>query len=82
VPVTSFVHHLTETLLAGSSYESLSTTVGTVAVLLLLSLLLAKEVARTWRPGEVRAMRILDAHIVPLLPALAIIVVARLAQLL
>jgi hypothetical protein len=82
VRVTSFVHHLTETFLAGSSYESLSTTVGTVSVLLLLSVLLAKEVARTWRPGEVRAMRTLDALIVPLLPTVGIIVLARLAQLL
>jgi len=82
VRVTSLVHHLTETFLASSSYESLSTTVGTVSVMLLLSVLLAKEVARTWKPDEVRAMRTLDAQIVPLLPTVAIIVLARLAQLL
>ena len=82
MPVTSFVNHLTDTLLASSSYESLSTTVGAVAVLLLLSLLLVKEVVRVSMHRADRTMRMVDAGIAPLLPTAGIIVVARLAQLL
>lgn len=81
-PVTSLVNHLTEDLLASNTYESLSTTVGIVAVLLLMALLLVKEIVRASSLRSNRTMRILDVAIVPMMQAAGVIIIARLAQLL
>ena len=81
--MTSTVTQATIQVLTSSSYDAITKTVGLVSIAILLVLLLQKEFARV-HPGP-RAtawIRAFDLALVPLLITFAIIVTARLAELL
>lgn len=81
--MTSIVTHATRALIASTSYDDLTKTAGLAVVVVLLVLLLQKEFTR-FRPGPRTTAWIhaFDLALVPLLLTFAIIVAARLAELL
>ena len=80
--MTSIVTEVTRTLILSSTYESLSTSLGSIAILLLFVLLVQKELMRAHGgPHSRRWMRALDIAIAPLLLTFGIIVIMRLINL-
>ncbi len=80
--MTSTVTEVTRTLILSSTYESLSTSLGAIAILLLFVLLVLKELMRArGGPHSRRWMRTLDIAIAPLLLTFGIIVIMRLINL-
>ena len=81
--MTSIVTHATILVLTSANYDAITKTVGLASMVVLLVLLLQKEFARV-HPGP-RATawtHAFDVALVPLLITFAIIVTARLAELL
>ena len=77
--MSSTVTHLTRHLVLTRSYDALSTTVGAVAIGLLIAVLVVRELARDRR--EPRRARVVDIVVVPLLLAFAVIVTVRFRHL-
>jgi hypothetical protein len=80
--VTSLINKATEDVLGAHSFQALSATVGVVAILLLILLLVEREVLRAF--GGVRAaarVRTLTAASLPLLVAAIAIIGTRLGDL-
>ncbi len=69
--------------LSSNSYDALSTTIGLAVIGVLVLLLLVRELAPILRSGVApQETRALDMAIAPLLIVFAIIVIARMAELL
>jgi VanZ family protein len=77
--VSSTVTHLTRHFVLTRSYASISTSVGVVAIALLVALLAQRELARSLRTQ--RSARVLDVVIVPLVLVWAIILIVRFRHL-
>jgi len=77
--VSSTVTHLTRHLVLTHSYELLSTSLGILAIGLLIVLLAQKEVTRPW--ATQRSLRVLDIAIVPLVLAFVVIAAVRFVHL-
>jgi hypothetical protein len=80
--MTTTVTSLTTRTLLSNSYDGLSTTIGLAVIGILALLLLVREFAPLVRGSAQRETRALDMALVPLLIVFAIIVVARMAELL
>lgn len=81
--MTTTVTSLVARALTLSSYDHLSTSIGIVVIGVLAVLLLVRDVGPMLRGGDApRATRAIDMAIAPLLVVFAIIVLARLADLL
>jgi hypothetical protein len=81
--MTTTVTSLTTSALMVHSYDTLSTSIGLAVIGILALLLLVREFAPMLRGGDsVRTVRALDMAIAPLLLVFAIILIARLAELL
>lgn len=80
--MTMTVTEITLGALSGANYETLSTTYGVVAIVLLLGLLALKEVARS-RPGlrHPASLQVFDIAAVPLLLMFGWVIVLRLLDL-
>ena len=80
--MTSTVTVVTRMLILSSTYESLSTSLGAIVILLLIVLLVQKELLRARSGSHVRKwMRALNIAIAPLLLTFGIIVIMRLINL-
>lgn len=81
--MTSIVTDATILVLTSATYDSITKTVGLASMVVLLVLLLQKELARIY-PGPRAAAWIhaFDLALVPLVLTFAIIITARLAELL
>ncbi len=80
--MTSLVTAATKAAFASISYDDLTKTVGITVVIVIIALLLLKELARAFNERRiVDWMHVLDLALLPLLLVLAIIVTARLAEL-
>jgi hypothetical protein len=81
--MTSTITEVTITTIVSNTYDALSTTVGVIAILLLLVLLIQKELTRAFGGPRSRIwMRALDVAIVPLLLTFSLIVIMRFVDLL
>lgn len=81
--MTSTVTQATIAALTSTSYDTLSTTIGILVVIVLIVLLLQKELARVLVGSRAQPwIHAFDLALVPLLVAFLIIVTARLAELL
>jgi hypothetical protein len=81
--MTSIVTQATRAILASTSYDDLTKSAGLAVVVVLLILLLQKEFTRVHPGPRTKAwIHAFDLALVPLLLAFAIIVTARLAELL
>jgi hypothetical protein len=81
--LTSIVTQATRQFLASMSYDDLTKSAGLAVVVILLVLLLQKEFARLHPGPRMTAwIHAFDLALVPLLVTFAIIVTARLAELL
>ena len=80
--MTTTVTQLTTRTLLSNSYDGLSTTIGIVVIGILALLLLTREFAPLLRGSAPRDTRALDMAILPLLIVFAMIVIARMAELL
>jgi hypothetical protein len=81
--MTSTVTKITITTIVSNSYNALSATIGIIAILLLMVLLLQKELLRA--AGGIRArlwLQTLNVAIVPLLFTFTLILVVRFVNLL
>ncbi len=80
--MTSTVTEVTRTLILSSTYESLSTSLGLIVILLLDILLIQKELIRARGSSRSRQwMRVLDIAIAPLVLTFLVIVTLRLINL-
>jgi len=76
------VTQATLTIIHSQTYEMLSTSVGLVAILLLVVFLIEKEIGRAWAGTRRRVwLQTLDIAIVPLLLACGVIIVLRFLDL-
>ena len=81
--MTATVTEITRATIASSTFNALSTTVGVVAIILLILLLIQKELMRAYgEPVTRQELQALDIAIVPLLAAFGLIVVMRFVDLL
>jgi hypothetical protein len=80
--MTTTVTQLTTRTLLSNSYDGLSTTIGIAVIGILALLLLTREFAPLLRGSAPRDTRALDMAILPLLIVFAMIVIARMAELL
>lgn len=76
--MSSTITNVTQTTITTHSYAVLSTTIGVIAILLLLFLLVEKEVLRAI--GLFAKLRALDVAIIPLLASFLSIMAVRLLQ--
>jgi len=80
--MSSTLTHLAAELALTSRFQELSTTLGLVAVLLAIVLLVGREVSRaSGGAGTAARMRLLDLAILPLLVAAAVVLGTRVARL-
>ena len=80
--MTATVTAATRTIIASGSYETLSATIGIVAILLLLVLLIEKELMRAAGGPRLRiGVQALNIVITPLLLMFTLILVMRLASI-
>lgn len=79
--MTSTVSPVTIAALLGNEYDAISATIGLVAILLLVFVLVGKEVLRA-RGAPARVVGAFDVAIVPLLMAAAVVLGLRLIDLL
>ncbi len=80
--MTSTVSQFTTSTITSTSYDALSTSIGIIAIVLLIVLLLLKETARAFGRGRAPIwVRTLDVAIMPLLLAFTVVVVLRLLSL-
>ena len=80
--MSATVTAVTRAIIRSSNYGTLSTTVGLVAILLLVVLLVQKEILRAADTPQARAGgQLLNIAIAPLLLASAVIVTMRLASI-
>lgn len=78
--MTSTVSPITIAAVLENSYDAISTTVGLIAILLLMFVLVLKEVLRV-RGANAGMVAACDLALVPLLPAAAIVLSLRLISL-
>ncbi len=81
--MTSTVTETTITTITSLSYDALSTTFGLIAIILLTTLILQKEIMRA--RGGARAnlwLKTLDTAIIPLLVVFGLVIIMRLVNLL
>jgi hypothetical protein len=79
--MNSVLPHATQHALEHASYSQITTSVGVVAIVLLIVLLIEHELIRALRSRGSSSQRILQVAIVPLLITFAVIVVTRFAHL-
>ncbi len=79
--MTSTVSPVTIAAVLGSSYDAISSTVGLIAILLLLFALVAKEISRA-RGDPIPVVAAWDVAAVPLLCAASVVLSLRLIVLL
>ncbi len=81
--MTSTVTEVTTTFIVSTPYDTLSTTVGIITVVLLLVLLMVKELIRAYGgPLSQARMQALNIAIIPLLFAFAVITAMRFVEIL
>jgi hypothetical protein len=81
--LTSTVSELTTVTIESNSYDAISTTVGALAILVLIVLLVARELIRAYAgPHADGRIAVLNVSIFPLLSVFAIVIVFRLLDLL
>jgi H+/Cl- antiporter ClcA len=79
--MNSLLPHATHRALEHASYSQITTSVGVVAIVLLIVILIENELIRAIRGGGSSSQRILKVAIVPLLITFAVIIVTRFAHL-
>jgi H+/Cl- antiporter ClcA len=79
--MNSMLPHATHHALEHASYSQITASVGVVAIVLLIVLLIEQEFIRALRGGGSSSKRTLQVAIVPLLITFAVIVVTRFAHL-
>lgn len=81
--MTTTVTDATKTFISSNSLAGVATTVGLVAVLLLVALMVEQELLRAYGGSRARmGIEVTKGFIVPLLLAFVVIVVLRFAQIL
>ena len=81
--MTSTVTHATFLALTAATYDTITKSVGLVAIVVLLALMLIKELVRVHPAPRLTAwVHAFDFALVPLLITFTVIVTARLAELL
>ena len=80
--MTSLVTDATESTMRSGTLESITTTTGLVAVVLLLALLVEREIVRTIAGPHVAArLRVLNVVTVPVMLVVIVVIGARLGAL-
>lgn len=79
--MASTVSEMTVQVIASHPYETLSTSIGILTILLLLTLLVMQQVWHAKAGGLVRRIRTIYSITVPLLLSFAVVVIARLVSL-
>jgi hypothetical protein len=81
--MTATVNQVTITMITSNTYDALSTSIGVMAILFLVILLIHKELIRTIdSPQSGSWMQVFNIAIVPLFLAFGLIIISRLISLL